>query len=938
MPVKKAGFVTACQQILALGVVVVVLAPATNVISLDVVRKAPGEEYSGTATPVSETVVVETEVVDPTLVEHAFEEAEALEAELPAAGALAEAFADVDGRRQATDEHDTSPAEETDDHLAHLLAEAEEELLSDGLLAAVSDEHPVTGYGAVGVTWDVGQEWSEQQILVEVRTRTGEEWSEWEHAEYSPVDAPNVDSDEASGLRDGTEIFFVGEVDAVQARAFTDDGAVPTGLRLVVIDPGHSETQTEVPADAPGDAATETEGGDDALALSSVTKPALRTRKDWGANESWAGTPTYGAVKGGVIHHTVTSNDYSASQVPAMIRSIYSYHTQSRGWKDIGYNFLVDRFGTIWIGRKGGSGRAVIGAHASGYNHVAFGASALGNYDIKEPSSAMMAAFEHLMAWKLAHHGVTANTTWTHNGRSFNTIVGHRDVGSTACPGRYIYAKLPAVRSRAATIQRNGGGVSTPAPPPAPSLPTIVPDPRGNLIGSPYPDLVLRRRSDNRIMLLPTEGLLRYRQSEAFGNFERFESLLVSPDLTGNGRADLVLRNAKGRVLIRPGRPNGRFAKAVRKFKPRAFANVIHLTAVGDLTGNGRNDLVGFNPATKALILFRGRPSGGFKRISLGRNFGNYVTVVGAGDLSGNGRGDILAKDRLGRLWLHAAVGGARLAPRQRIAGSWDRWDAITGLGDHTGNGRPDIFVRDAKTRRGYVLPWNGANFGAPHGPITGVANQVMLSSPGRVGSTGSGPDLVGRRPNGRLSVVKHLGYYDVGDAVDTGISANNIDLLINAGDWTGNGHGDLVIRRADNGRLRVRQGNGRGQFAAPVTISSADHSGQQVHALGDVNGNGRPDLVTRAATGQVHILPGNRLNPVGEPVPAAGMPTLRGANLAPYDAVVWTPDLMLNGRPGLLARERSTGHLYVIRNDGSGNATPRRYLSDGLAGYDLIG
>ncbi|MEK8227997.1 hypothetical protein NKG05_20780 [Oerskovia sp. M15] len=71
-------------------------------------------------------------------------------------------------------------------------------------------------------------------------------------------------------------------------------------------------------------------------------------------------------MKGAVVHHTAGNNGYASSDVPTIIRGIYSYHVLSRGWPDIGYNFLVDRFGRIWEGRAGGIDRAIVGAHAAG--------------------------------------------------------------------------------------------------------------------------------------------------------------------------------------------------------------------------------------------------------------------------------------------------------------------------------------------------------------------------------------------------------------------------------------------------------------------------------------------------------------------------------------------------------------------------------------------
>jgi hypothetical protein len=158
-------------------------------------------------------------------------------------------------------------------------------------------------------------------------------------------------------------------------------------------------------------------------------------------------------VSGGVIHHTVNANDYTEAAVPAILRSIYAYHTVSRGWSDIGYNFLVDRFGRIWEGRYGGIGRPVIGAHTLDYNGATFGASAIGNFETAQPSAAMVDAYADLFAWKLGLSGVAADQRVSLYGESWPAIVGHGDLGSTACPGRNLYARLGGIRSAAAALQ-----------------------------------------------------------------------------------------------------------------------------------------------------------------------------------------------------------------------------------------------------------------------------------------------------------------------------------------------------------------------------------------------------------------------------------------------------------------------------------------------------
>ncbi len=150
------------------------------------------------------------------------------------------------------------------------------------------------------------------------------------------------------------------------------------------------------------------------------------------------------------MHHTVNANGYSRSDVPKIIRGIYAYHTQSLGWSDIGYNFLVDRFGRKWVGRYGGWRRAVIGAHTYGYNHLSTGMAAIGRFQRHRPPRRLVAAMGRMMGWKLGLHGVRAGdrSRWL-EGKRFRAVNGHRDAGQTACPGWQLYKRLRVVRRTA---------------------------------------------------------------------------------------------------------------------------------------------------------------------------------------------------------------------------------------------------------------------------------------------------------------------------------------------------------------------------------------------------------------------------------------------------------------------------------------------------------
>ena len=113
-----------------------------------------------------------------------------------------------------------------------------------------------------------------------------------------------------------------------------------------------------------------------------------------GADESLVrGTTAYdSSVKALFVHHTDTTNNYTAAQAYAQVRAILAFHTKVRGWNDIGYNLLVDRFGHVFEGRRGSITSAVLGAHTGGFNSQSLGIAVLGTFSTTAPSSAAMQA------------------------------------------------------------------------------------------------------------------------------------------------------------------------------------------------------------------------------------------------------------------------------------------------------------------------------------------------------------------------------------------------------------------------------------------------------------------------------------------------------------------------------------------------------------------
>ncbi|MEU3510135.1 N-acetylmuramoyl-L-alanine amidase [Streptomyces longwoodensis] len=328
-------------------------------------------------------------------------------------------------------------------------------------------------FSLLGVTWDDPRARLTGTAEFRTRSAVSGQWSGW-----SALDADDGPGD-ASARRGGTSAVWAGPSDSAEVRIAVDSdttAVLPAGLRLDLIDPGRGAPGTPGTSVTPGAAVTPAAGSpaqpaDGGTGTMGATRPAITSRAGWGADESISpAAPQYlpgGKVKAVVVHHTAGSNAYACADAPAVVRGIYAYHVQQLGWRDIGYNFLVDKCGTLYEGRKGGVDRPVLGAHAYGFNTETSGIAVLGTYTATAPGEAVTSAVARLAAWKLGQYGVspTGTTTltagadgtnyfgkaWTLGTRiSMPTIHGHRDGYNTQCPGDALYAELTRIRTLAA--------------------------------------------------------------------------------------------------------------------------------------------------------------------------------------------------------------------------------------------------------------------------------------------------------------------------------------------------------------------------------------------------------------------------------------------------------------------------------------------------------
>lgn len=346
--------------------------------------------------------------------------------------------------------------------------------------------------------------WAELDVPAEeIHVRTshdGETWSEWSEIEtLHDDDGPDDGTAEDAGMADKastSELLIAEESNYFQLDVPREVGELKVHLAdstgandSLWVRASRILTRTALPAEA------------------AEVPDWVVPRSAWGADESATGSTSTASdgVKMAVVHHTASSNDYTREQVHNQLRIIQNYHI-GLGWSDVGYNALVDRFGRVYEGRKGGLDRAIIGAHARNFNTGSFGVAVLGNFTNQQAPQAAIDSVGRIIGYKAAIHGFDPGGNVTFNGESRPAVVGHRDVGQTACPG-LIQQRLPEIRGNA-------------------RVETVA-------HGSPFSDIAARNTHGASVLRLHADGVINGCEATRF---------CPTADLTRGQAASLIAR------------------------------------------------------------------------------------------------------------------------------------------------------------------------------------------------------------------------------------------------------------------------------------------------------------------------------------------------------------------------------------------------------------
>ncbi|WP_181803919.1 FG-GAP-like repeat-containing protein [Streptomyces shenzhenensis] len=232
-------------------------------------------------------------------------------------------------------------------------------------------------------------------------------------------------------------------------------------------------------------------------------------------------------------------------------------------------------------------------------------------------------------------------------------------------------------------------------------------------------------------LTLSSSGVIGYRPGNRTGGFDKAMSasgwpssvtLVPFGDLNGDRRNDILVRFSSGELRVyRTMRGQAFFTSTPHTSLGTGWNQYNLLTSPGDITGDGRPDLIARKASTGELFVYKGTSAGKLSaRVKIAGNWSGYKKIVGVGDFNGDGRGDLLAQDRSNTLWRYDGNGSGGFKSRVKVASGWgSSYNTVVGVGDITGDSKADIVSRDTSGN----LWRNTGNGSGSFGPRTKIAS-----------------------------------------------------------------------------------------------------------------------------------------------------------------------------------------------------------------------
>lgn len=369
-----------------------------------------------------------------------------------------------------------------------------------------------------------------------------------------------------------------------------------------------------------------------------------------------------------------------------------------------------------------------------------------------------------------------------------------------------------------------------------------------------------------------------------------FDYVTGAGDLNGDGFSDLIARTPGGNLYYFPG--NGTTGRSGAGSSGLTAGGQIGagwdgydaIIGPGDVTGDGKPDILA-RGSSGNLVLYQGtgltgQLSPGLQpAVNTGGGWNTYASMSAAGDLNGDGIPDLVARRSDGTLWFASGNSSGKFTSPIAVSQGWSVFTALVTGYDFNGDGKPDIVAEDSAGTLSFFAGAGDTGSGGQWSSglksgvriSTGWAGFTAIFSPGDLNGDGH-PDILARDSSGTLWFFAGTGTTGVGGQWSSGLRSgvpistgwNGFDSIIGSGDFNGDGHADLLAR-TPSGALYYFPGNGTTGTSQWVSgLSSAGNiatgwdSYSAILGTGDVNRDGKPDIVARDASGNLMFFAGN--------------------------------------------------------------------------------